>query len=246
MTRLHPSASRVRLLAEATPATYHVFDLLADGGEDLRSSPLHVRRDRLATLPATLARTEVTADPCAATGWLDAPPGAGLDGVVAKRTGDGYTPGRRTAVKVKRDRTLDCVVGGLRVTSGPLRGVASLLLGVYDDTRVLRHVGAATGFSDEQRVAMLAQLSAFATPLNGHPWEQGFALEGGPMGRLRGAAGRWEPGMTLDWLPLRPDLVCEVGYDAVDGIRLRHPARFRRWRPDRDPASCTARQFDAR
>jgi ATP-dependent DNA ligase len=139
-------------------------------------------------------------------------------------------------VKVKRLRTLDCVVAGMRVT-GDAANVASLLLGVWDGDALL-HAGVT-----QSRAASVADLVPYVVPLAGHPWENGFALEGGHMGRLKGSSGRWAPGMSLDWVPLRPALVAEVAYTVLDGYRFRHPARLLRWRPDRDPRSCTVEQL---
>jgi ATP-dependent DNA ligase len=147
-------------------------------------------------------------------------------------------------VKVKAERTMDCVVAGARTFDEG--DVASLLLGLYDDG-VLRHVGVASSMGKALRVQLREDLEGLVVDLWTHPWAKGFALEGGPMGRLKGAAGRWTPDLPLDWIPLAPVRVCEVRYDQVDGARLRHPARFQRWRPDRDPHSCTVEQLvDAR
>jgi ATP-dependent DNA ligase len=232
MARLHPAASRVAVLARETPASFVAFDLVT--GE-----PFAARRRALEALlrdgPPNVCPTPSTTDPAEAARWLDAPPGGALDGVVAKRADLAYQPGKRAMVKVKRVRTADCVVAGMRVTEGAEK-VSSLLLGVWDGAE-LRHVGVA------QKAAAVADLVPYVTPLAGHPWERGFALEGGHMGRLRGAAGRWAPGMSLDWVPLRPALVAEVAYTILDGIRFRHPVRVVRWRPDRDPRSCTVEQL---
>jgi ATP-dependent DNA ligase len=147
-------------------------------------------------------------------------------------------------VKVKRERTADCVVAGFRwFVDRPLP--SSLLLGLYDADGALRHIGIASSFTEARRRALLEEIRAYATDLAGHPWEHGFLLGGGATGKLRGAAGRWSPEMSQDWTPLRPELVCEVAYDQVDDYRLRHPARFRRWRPDLDARECTVDQLDA-
>jgi ATP-dependent DNA ligase len=148
-------------------------------------------------------------------------------------------------VKVKRERTADCVVAGFRwYVDRPLP--SSLLLGLYDDTGALRHIGIASSFTQARRRALLEELRPHVTALSGHPWERGFLLGGGATGKLRGAAGRWSPEeMPQDWTPVVPELVCEVTFDQVDDYRLRHPARFRRWRPDLDPTACTLDQLDA-
>jgi ATP-dependent DNA ligase len=137
---------------------------------------------------------------------------------------------------------MDAVVAGARLVPGQLL-VASLLLGLYDETGALRHVGVIASFTRARRRELVDELTPYVADLDGHPWAGGFALEGGPMGRLKGAAGRWTPDLGHDWAPLRPELVCEAAFDRTDGIRLRHPARFVRWRPDRDPRSCTIDQL---
>lgn len=250
MTRLHPAASRVDMLARETPATYMVFDVLMVDDEDLTGLPFVERRHILEAIAGQAAASPVvvtpaTADANVAAEWLASSPRPGIDGVVAKARTLVYTPGSRTMTKVKRERTADCVVAGLRATLDGAPAVASLLLGVYDRDGALRHIGVCASFRKPERVALLRELFPLRVPLEEHPWRNGFALEGGPTGRLRGAGGRWAPGMSLDWVPLAPVRVCEVAYDQRDGIRLRHPARFRHWRPDRDPASCTLDQFDA-
>ncbi|HET7339469.1 MAG TPA: ATP-dependent DNA ligase, partial [Candidatus Dormibacteraeota bacterium] len=174
--------------------------------------------------------------------WLERFTGKGVDGVIAKARDLRYEPDRRVMVKVKRERTAECVVGGFRVNGDK---VMSLLLGVYDAAGVLRHVGVSSSFTTAVRRDTFEQLRRFAVPLAGHPWEHGFAIERRPMGRLRGAAGVWMPELPLDWIPVRPALVCEVAYNQLDEDRFRHPARFVRWRPDRDPASCRFDQFGA-
>ena len=144
---------------------------------------------------------------------------------------------------MKLEQTADCVVAGFRwLVDRPLP--SSLLLGLYDDDNALRHVGIASSFAEPRRRQLLAELRPLVTALEGHPWEHGFLLSGGATGRLRGAAGRWSPDeMEQDWTPVRPERVCEVTYDHVDDLRIRHPARFRRWRPDRDPSSCRLEQL---
>jgi ATP-dependent DNA ligase len=166
--------------------------------------------------------------------------------VVAKRFDLPYQPGVRAMVKVKRERTADCVVAGFRAFLDDGRPmVASLLLGLNDDAGVLRHVGVASAFSARRRAELVDELAPLVVPLERHPWEHGMLVGGGHLGRLAGAAGRWVPGeMALDWVPLAPERVCEVAYDQLDRDRFRHAARFRRWRPDRDPRSCTFEQLE--
>jgi ATP-dependent DNA ligase len=245
MARLHPAASRVERLRHETPAGFVAFDVLAADGEDLRPLPFAARRralERLLLGQAGVLLTPMTENREEAFAWLDAPSDAGIDGVVAKDKRLPYRPGVRAMVKVKRERTADCVVAGFRwLGDRPLP--SSLLLGLHDRGGTLRHVGVATSFALRERERMLEELAPLAVPLVGHPWERGFELGGSPIGRLRGAAGTWTPDMERDWVPLAPVRVCEVAYDRLDHQRFRHPARFRRWRLDRDPASCTLEQL---
>jgi ATP-dependent DNA ligase len=250
MARLHPAASRVERLRRETPAVLRAFDVLAIDDEDLTPLPFEVRRRRLEALlygasdPA-VRLTPVTPDGAVARRWLGGGAGPQVDGVVAKHRALPYRAGERAMVKVKSERTAECVVAGFRLMERSPR-LGSLLLGLYDGGGVLRHVGVVTSFTDRRRAALEAEVAPFVTTLEGHPWQRGFGLSRSPLGRLLGAAGRWDPqNMTFDWVPLRPELVCEVAYDRVDADRFRHPARFRRWRPDRDPRSCTLDQLDA-
>jgi ATP-dependent DNA ligase len=248
LARLHPAASRVERLRWETPASFVAFDLLARSGADLRDRAFAERRQLLAQLLTAghppLFLTPLTGERERAERWLQRYAGRGIDGVVAKHRDLRYEAGRRQMIKVKRDRTADCVVGGFRwLVDRPLP--SSLLLGLHDGG-AFRHVGIAASFTEARRHELLAELRPLVTPLAGHPWERGFLLSGSPTGRLRGAAGRWSPEeMEQDWTPLRPELVCEVVYDQVDDWRFRHPARFLRWRPDRDPRSCTLEQLAA-
>ena len=161
-----------------------------------------------------------------------------MDGVMAKPADGRYEPGARAMLKVKLERTADCVVAGMRAVADPQPEVTSLLLGLYDEDDALRHVGVAASFGRARGRELFERLRPLATDFHGHPWEHGFLLEGGALGRLKGAAGRWAPGMTLDWLPLRAATVCEVAYDRVDRDRFRHAARLKRFREDREPTSC--------
>ena len=241
--RLHPAPSRVRRLALETPATFVAFDLLALGDEDLRARPFAERRARLERLPFAhpLHLTPATDDPARAAQWLDRGE-RGIDGVVAKPRAVTYQPGRRVLIKVKKERTLDCVLAGFRgFADQPV--VRSLLLGLYRGGELL-HVGVVASFPLVERRRLLLQLKPLIVPIAGHPWEHGFGLGPSPLGRLKGAAGRWDPReMELDWIPLRPERVCEVAYDQVDEGRFRHAARFRRWRPDREADSCRIEQL---
>jgi ATP-dependent DNA ligase len=235
MARLHPAASRVELLSRETPARFMAFDVLALGEDDLRARPFAERRALLERLPIEL--TPITDDPTVAAEWLER-----YEGVVAKPRDSIYLPGKRAMVKVKPERTAECVVAGFRWRADrPLP--SSLLLGLYGGDGTLQHVGVASSFGIRQAESLLSELRRHVVPLEGHPWERGFLLGGSPVGRLRGAAGRWTPEMTMDWTPVTPELVAEVSYDQLDLDRFRHPARFRRWRPDREAASCTFEQL---
>jgi ATP-dependent DNA ligase len=196
MTRLHPAASRVDHLSAAAPATFLAFDLLAIGDRDLRDEPFTTRRMALEQLIGAgnerLRHTAATGDPDGVAAWLRASDGAGVDGVMAKPHDLTYRAGERAMLKVKLERTLDCVVGGFRLLADrPLP--SSLLLGLYDDSGSLAHIGIAASFSERLRRELLEALGPLAVPLPGHPWEHGYLLEGSPVGRLKGAAGRWAP-----------------------------------------------------
>jgi ATP-dependent DNA ligase len=242
MSRLHPAATRVARLSAEWPASYVAFDVLATGPDDLREHPFAERRATLESLLAagseTIRITPATADVAEAQGWLERFAGGGVDGVVAKGCALRYQPNRRAMTKVKRERTVDCVVAGARVTLKDPPGVSSLSLGLYADRGELRHVGVASAFTTDQRRQFLDDLRGLVVPLDEHPWRHGFGIERSPIGRLKGSAGRWTPEMEHDWVPLAPVRVCEVAVDSIDTDRFRHPARFRRWRPDRDPRSC--------
>jgi ATP-dependent DNA ligase len=243
--RLHPAASRVERLSRESPATYVAFDLLALDDRELLDVPFRERRGVLEAVlegvPPPLVVTPATRDPEIAGQWLEGLPGGGADGVVVKADDLHYQPGRRVMVKVKRARSVDCVVAGFRLLS-PTE-LSSLLLGLYAPDGVLHHVGVVTSLPKAQRAALLDALAPLVAPLHDHPWEQGFGLEGGSLGRLKGTAGRWTPDMPRDWVPLRPERVAEVSYDHLEGQRFRHPARLLRWRPDRDAASCRLDQL---
>jgi ATP-dependent DNA ligase len=249
MNRLHPAASRVARLRTESPAAFIGFDLLARDGRDFLGAGFAERRaqlqDLLARAEPPIFVTPATTDIRVAEAWLDRYQGAGVDGVVAKARELRYTAGARTMVKVKHEQTADCVVAGFRQASDGRPLVASLMLGLYDrnEPSKLEHIGVVVGFPLAQRHELYRLLAPLTTSLGGHPWEHGFLTGGGALGRLRGSAGRWTPDMTQDWTPVRPEKVVEVAYDQVDGTRLRHPARFRRWRPDREPFSCTTDQL---
>jgi ATP-dependent DNA ligase len=242
--RIHPADSRIQLLARTAPASYVAFDLLALDDADLMDEPYAVRRR---TLERALERarppiyvTPVTTRPEVARDWFSRFEGAGLDGVVVKDGELRYLPDKRAMMKVKHERTADCVVGGFRWhKSGEV--VGSLLLGLFDGTGVLHHVGVASGFS----VARRAEFGQFLEPFRNnagdhHPW----LAEGAPAGRVPGGQSRWSAGKDLSWQPVRPELVVEVAYDHLQEDRFRHATSFVRWRQDRNPASCTYAQLD--
>jgi len=245
LQRLHPAASRVARLAAETPASFVAFDLLAEGDDDLLGAPFADRRRRLEALLAgarpPVHLTPATDDPDVARDWFSRFEGAGLDGVVAKDGALPYRPGERLMVKVKHERTADCVVGGYRVHKQG--GVGSLLLGLVDAGGTLRKVGVCSSFSKARRAELLDELAPLRlAPGAQHPWLSGEDGEGGPPVE---APSRWAQGRDTSWEPLSPTLVCEVAYDHLQGPRFRHATSFRRWRPDRDPASCTYDQLDA-
>ena len=234
--RLHPAESRVRKLAAETPASFVAFDLLALGDDDLRGRPFAERRARLgaalASVQPPVHLTPATEDRDTAEDWFTRFEGAGLDGVVAKPLNLPYKENERCMVKVKHERTADCVVAGFRWhKSGPI--VGSMLLGLYDEDGVLHHVGVTASFTMARRAELVEELAP-------------YRIEGGGFsGRNPGDAhSRWNAGKDLSFEPMRPELVCEVAYDHLQGVRFRHATTFRRWRPDRDPGSCTFAQLE--
>ncbi len=248
LQRIHPAKSRVDRLAAETPAAFVAFDLLATGDESLMQAPFRERRDRLeqvlAEVEPPVFLTPSTGDSATAQRWFEVFEGAGLDGVVAKPVGGAYTPDVRSLTKVKHERTADCVVAGYRWhKSGGV--VGSLLLGLYDDDGRLQHVGVAASFTMKRRAELVDELAPYAVQdLADHPWREWAEAEAHERGRLPGATSRWNSSKDLSWVPLRPELVVEVKYDAMEGSRFRHTGHFKRWRPDREPASCTYDQLD--
>ena len=249
LLRIHPAASRVKLLAEESPSSYVVFDLLALGTEDLRERPLAERR---AQLERALAKarppvhlTPATHDRAVAADWFSRFEGAGLDGVVAKPLDSTYQPGKRAMVKVKHARTADCVVAGFRWhKNGPGTMIGSLLLGLYDDDEKLHHVGIAASFTTAKRRDLVGELAPLREhAIDNHPWRDWAGVEEGDQ-RMPGASSRWNRGKDLSWEPLRPERVCEVAYDHLQGDRFRHATHFLRWRPDKDPKSCRYDQLE--
>ncbi|MFI8164725.1 ATP-dependent DNA ligase [Streptomyces sp. NPDC085931] len=247
--RIHPADSRVRTLAERTPASLVAFDLLALGDASLMGAPLTERRERLAqalsgvTAPVHLA--PATTDIEVARQWFEQYEGAGLDGVVAKPPAGRYRPDERAMFKIKHERTADVVVAGYRLhKSGPV--VGSLLLGLYDDRGALQHVGVSAAFTMKRRAELVTELEPLRMDdVSGHPWAAWSEEAAHETARLPGAPSRWSGRKDLSWVPLRPERVAEVAYDHMEnGQRFRHTARFRRWRPDRTPESCTYAQLE--
>src|SRR2546423_6142800 len=249
LLRIHPAASRVKLLAQESPSSYVAFDLLALGAEDLRGRPIAERREKLeralSKARAPVLLTPATRDRAIAQDWFSRFEGAGLDGVVAKRLDSMYEPGKRIMVKVKHARTADCVVAGFRWhKNGPGTMVGSLLLGLYDDGGKLHHVGIAASFTTAKRRDLVGELAPLRQrALENHPWRDWAGVEEGDQ-RMPGASSRWNRGKDLSWEPLRPERVCEVAYDHLQGDRFRHATHFQRWRPDKDPRSCRYDQLE--
>ncbi|MBO0706954.1 MAG: ATP-dependent DNA ligase [Candidatus Dormibacteraeota bacterium] len=248
LQRIHPAASRVNLLANQTPASFIAFDLLALGDDSLMKVPFRSRRERLeAALGGARPPVHIavgTTDVAVARQWFEQFEGAGLDGIVAKPFDLTYQPDVRAMFKIKHERTADCVVAGYRWhKSGPV--VGSLLLGLYDTAGKLQHVGVAASFPMQRRAELAEELKPYAMEdFSGHPWGEWAEAEAHMGGRLPGAVSRWNAKKNLSWQPLRPELVCEVAYEHMEGTRFRHTAQFRRWRPDRDPVSCTYAQLE--
>ncbi len=240
LLRIHPAASRVAMLAAETPASYVAFDCLADAKDDLRDAPFHERRHRLEELvaesPPSVLLTPSTADPALAAEWFDVFEGAGLDGVIAKPSDLRYLPGKRAMAKIKHLRTADCVVAGLRWYKGaPETAVGSLLLGLYDEAGVLHHVGHTSSFKADEKRKLAVDL---------RPYISDEDNEGYGGGRMPGSPSRWTGGKDLSWVRLRPELVCEVTFDHLQGSRFRHASTFKRWRTDKPPKACTFDQID--
>jgi len=251
--RLHPAASRVKLLSQQIPSSFVFFDLLCLGDRDLRGEPFQHRRRELESLiasaPPPIHLTPATEERSVASDWFRRFEGAGLDGVIAKPTLGTYEPNKRVMLKVKHERDCDCVVAGFRWhKKGDRTLVGSLLLGLFDDAGALQHVGVCASFSTEKR----GELAEFLKPyrkdaLDSHPWkawadEESATDEG--VKRMPGGQSRWSQGKDLSWEPLRPELVVEVAYDHMQGSRFRHTAQFRRWRTDKKPSDCTYAQLE--
>lgn len=245
--RIHPAASRVKLLAEQTPAKFVAFDLLALGDEDYTGRPFSERRaaleKALADSAAPVHVTAATQDKAVAEQWFRQFEGAGLDGIVAKPLDGPYQPDKRVMFKVKHERTADCVVAGYRVHKSGPDAIGSLLLGLYKDDGGLASVGVIGAFPMKRRQELFEQLQPLVTDFDGHPWAWA-KQEGGGRTPRNAEGSRWSASKDLSFVPLRPELVVEVRYDHMEGERFRHTAQFSRWRPDRDPESCTFEQLE--
>ncbi|GFG53931.1 ATP-dependent DNA ligase [Mycolicibacterium agri] len=254
--RLHPAASRVQMLAEQTPAHFIAFDLLALGDEDYTGRPFSERRAALvaALADARSRKTEADAGPAfhvtpattdlaTAQQWFDQFEGAGLDGIVAKPLTLTYQPDKRVMFKVKHERTADCVVAGYRLHKSGADAVGSLLLGLYKEDGTLASVGVIGAFPMATRRQLLTELQPLVTTFDEHPWNWAAHFAGERTPR-RNEGSRWNAGKDLSFVPLRPERVVEVHYDHMEGERFRHTAQFNRWRPDRDPRSCTYEQLE--
>jgi ATP-dependent DNA ligase len=236
--RLHPAASRVAKLARESPASFVAFDVLQVEGRDVAGLGQAQRRELLEGLleearpPVYL--TPVTRDRAVAQDWLERFEGAGLDGVIAKPEALPYMPGKRVMLKVKHARTAECVVGGFRWHKSGRDAVGSLLLGLYDDAGILRHVGVTSSFTMQKRRQLVAELDRLRTTMEGHPWQHAGI----------GAQSRWSAGKDLSFEPLRIERVAEVKYDHLQGDRFRHAATFLRWRADKKPRDCRYDQLE--
>ncbi len=249
LQRIHPAASRVRLLAEQTPAAFVAFDLLALGSQDCTVLPFAQRRELLGE---ALARarppvyvTPATRDKAVAAGWFRQFEGAGLDGVVAKPLAGSYQQDKRVMFKIKHERTADCVVAGYRPHKSGPDAIGSLLLGLYDDSGRLASVGVVGAFPMARRRELFAEVQPLVTSFEGHPWNWGTEVRQEGVRHPREAEGsRWNAGKDLSFVPLRPERVAEVRYEHMEGTRFRHTAQWVRWRDDRDPASCGFGQLE--
>jgi ATP-dependent DNA ligase len=251
--RIHPAQSRVKLLSQEIPASIVLFDVLAEGDRDLRRMAFNDRRRILESLLSSAAPpihlTPVTSELAIAQDWFGRFEGAGLDGVIAKPVSGTYEPNKRVMLKVKHERECDCVVAGFRWhKKGDRAAVGSLLLGLFDDSGALQHVGVCASFTDKKRRELVEFLAPYRkNALATHPWKgwaEQEATGGDAEHRMPGAQSRWSGGKDLSWEPLRPELVVEVAYEHMQGNRFRHMAQFRRWRTDKQPSDCTYDQLE--
>jgi ATP-dependent DNA ligase len=247
--RLHPAASRVAKLAKAAPSSFVAFDLLGADGQSLLDCPQSDRRralERLLTqVKPPVYLTPMTRNRELAAEWLERFEGAGLDGVIAKPENQPYSPGKRVMFKIKHARTADCVVAGFRWHKSGRDAIGSLLLGLYDSSGTLHHVGVTSSFTMAARKGLVAELEPLRKDaLASHPWREWATASGEGGHRMPGGHSRWSAGKDLSWEPLRIERVCEVKYDHLQGDRFRHAATFLRWRPDKQPRDCRYDQLD--
>ncbi|MFG3259610.1 ATP-dependent DNA ligase [Streptomyces sp. NPDC048172] len=247
--RVHPADSRVRLLARTTPASFVAFDLLALDDISALGLPLSERRQVLAAALADarepLHLAPATYDMDVARDWFRQYEGAGLDGVIAKPLDLPYRPGERLMIKIKHERTADCVLAGLRAHKRDADALGSLLLGLYDEAGVLQYVGGSSSFSERRRRELMEELAPLRLDsLAGHPWAAWQDESAHEQNRMPGSPNRWSGTKDQSWIPLSPSRVCEVAYDHMEAGRFRHTVAFRRWRPDRDPSTCTYAQLE--
>jgi ATP-dependent DNA ligase len=248
LQRIHPADSRVRLLAEQTPAAFVAFDLLALDGKDFTGDPFSIRREALEealtdALPPVYL-TPATRDLGVAQVWFSQFEGAGLDGIIAKPLDGTYQPDKRAMFKIKHERTADCVVAGYRPHKSGGDAVGSLLLGLYTDDGRLASVGVIGAFPMATRKKLFTELQPLVTTFDGHPWNWEAETAAATRHPREAEGSRWNAGKDLSFVPLRPERVVEVRYDHMEGTRFRHTAQFVRWRPDRDPASCGFAQLE--
>jgi ATP-dependent DNA ligase len=245
--RIHPAASRVKMLSETTPAKFVAFDLLALDDEDLTTKDFATRRalleEALAPAKAPIHLTRTTTDPATAQEWFEQFEGAGLDGIIAKPLTGEYEPDKRVMFKVKHERTADCVVAGYRVHKTAPNRIGSLLLGLYNAEGILASVGVIGAFPLAKREELFEEMQELITDFDHHPWAWARQEEGTRTPR-NAEGSRWQAGKDLSFIPLRPERVVEVRYDHMEGVRFRHTAQFSRWRPDRTPESCTYEQLE--
>lgn len=249
--RIHPAASRVKMLSRQTPASIVFFDLLAEDGRDWREKPFSERRKKLESILSAAGQpiriTPATDDLALARDWFQRFEGAGFDGVMAKTRHGTYESARRTMLKVKHERDCDCVVAGFRwYRQGDRPAVGSLLLGLYDDRGTLQHVGVCGSFPLQRRYELVDYLKPYREKAAArHPWKEEFGNDAGNgrSSRRPGGPSRWSQGKDLSWEPLRPQLVAEVAYEHLQNGRFRHMAQFRRWRTDKKPQDCTFEQL---
>ena len=251
--RLHPAASRVKLLAAQIPSSVVLWDVLCEGERDWRAEPFDARRRELEALLADakppIHLTPATTDRHTASDWFRRFEGAGLDGVIAKAADGQYEHNKRVMLKIKHERDCDCVVAGFRWHKDAQgSAVGSLLLGLYDGEGSLQHVGVAASFTAKVRRELVDRLAPYREgALVDHPWKFDAAPRAeAPDGaaRMPGGYSRWNQGKDLSWEPLRPELVAQVSYDHMQRTRFRHTAQFRRWRPDKRPPDCTFAQLE--